>query len=63
MSNTGKHECDNCIWRDWCDIHDPNNELCGLHGNEVVYENSLMERAEAYFEEILEYDDSGIEMF
>ncbi len=63
MNNTEKHECENCIWKDWCDIYDPNSELCGMYGNEVAYERSLGERVEVYFEEILEYDGGRIEMF
>lgn len=62
MGNTENRKCENCIWGDWCDIKDPNSEMCGLYGDEVSYENSLTERIEVYTEEILEYDDGGIEV-
>lgn len=61
MNNAGNHKCKNCIWGDWCDINNPNSELCGLSGDEVSYENSLIERIKVYAEEIPEYDDGGIE--
>ncbi len=63
MSNTEERKCENCIWEDWCEIHNPNSELCGVYGNEVAYKNTLKGQAEVYFEEILEYDDGRIEMF
>lgn len=63
MNNTEERNCRNCPWRDWCDIKDPNSELCGLYVDEVAYERSLKEREEVYFGEILEYDDGRIEMF
>ena len=63
MNNTEERNCKNCPWEDWCGIKDPNSEFCGVYGDEVSYENSLVERAEVYAEEILEYDGGRIEMF
>lgn len=62
MNDTENRQCENCIWEEWCDIKDTNSELCGIYGDEVACENSLRERAEVYFEEVLEYDDGGIEV-
>lgn len=63
MNNTEERSCKNCLWWDWCDVKNPNGKLCGLYGDEVTYERSLIERAEVYFGEILDYDDGRIEMF
>ncbi len=62
MGNIEERKCGKCTWKDWCDILEPGSELCGVYGDETTYENSLIERAEVYLEEILEYDDGGIEM-